>query len=269
MKTRVALIHCFILLVCFISCKKESGANNSGTGGNGTQLIRIQQGINPKTDTVFKLTYKDSNIASIFDSIFGGYTNLHDTLNTVYAGSMLQSAADAAGSIKASYIYDGNGLLTEIDANVYGENDKYLYTYTGNNVSQKTWYSDFGEGGTLVLYQTIEYTVADGNITEAKRYNASNTLMTDVTFTYTAQIHSAIFKQLALLDIGDFLGFNDFEGFDIGGCDTYFNADMMSGYTYGTTVAMFPDILNANQLPVKIIDTDGPDYIFTWQFSYR
>ncbi len=260
-------ISCAILMVCFSSCWKDDTPPVVYVGGTGLQLTRIQQGTDPATDTVFKIIYNGNNISRIYDSIFAGSFAFTDALNVFYNGDLLQSVSDLNGGLSATYSYDPAMRLKEIDINFFGEIDNYYYTYTGNNVSQKRWFSDFSKGTKPVLYQTSNYTVTNGNITEAKTYDSLNTLTSDVTFTYNSQPHAALFKQLALLDLGDFLFLNDFEGFGIGGCDTYFNANMMAGYTNGSNNTSFPNTLNANQMPLEIIDK-ASEYTFTWQFSY-
>ena len=230
-------------------------------------MVRIQQGTDPATDTVFKILYNGNNISQIYDSIFAGSLDYSDGLNVFYNGNLLQTVSDFNGKLSATYTYDSAERLKEVDINFFGEIDDYYYTYTGNNISQKKWFSDFSQGTTPVLYQTSNYTVSNGNITEAKTYDSLNTLISDVTFNYNSQPHPPLFRQLALLDLGDFLFLNDFEGYGIGGCDTYFNANMMTGYTNGATIATLTHTLNGNQLPVEITD-NAPGYTFTWQFSY-
>jgi hypothetical protein len=264
----------FFALFIFSSCKKDS--STSGGGGNtatGTKLVRIQQGTDPTTDTVFKIIYSGNNIAKIYDSIYAGVVE-PDTLSTTYVNGTLVSASDQEG-FSANYSYNGSGQISTIDAMVAGEHDVYTYTYNSGVLAQKTWSSDFGQGGSPTLYETFKYTMTNGNITEWKQYDNGNNLLVDLTLTYSSQAQPAAFKQLGLLNIGNLLGLDNILGFDAYSFDGFLNTNLVTGCSEGGVSATFTNTFNAQQLPVKIV-TNIPETfsgftvdLSTWFFAYN
>jgi YD repeat-containing protein len=277
MKITISIISFFAFLLCFTACKKASTPSSNNTGGVGTQLVRIQQGTDPTEDTVLKIVYTGNNIHYIYDSVFDGDTSTPDTLYATYDGSgKLISAADN-GNVSATYTYNSSGMLTQIDNMQFGEHEIYNYTYTGGVISQKTWATDAGQGGTPILYRVSNYTVTNGNISEIKLYDRANNLQDDLTFTYGSQAQSATFKQLGLLNIGNLLGIDNFSGFDDYSLDSYFNSNVINSFTEVSSgsVATFTNTFNSGQLPVKIVNNipgtinSGTSGLFTWFFTYQ
>src|ERR1700753_2328654 len=182
-------------LVLFASCKKNN-VTGGGGGQSGTSMVRIQEGTDTDitNDTVYLLRYNSSaQLTVLLDSLY------QDSLVATYTSGKLTAVNDVgAFSLgSSSFTYDANGLLTEIDCNVAGSNDKYTFEYTSGVVSKKSYYSDFGLGGAQNLYSYDVYTVTNGNITDMKDYDAANNLNYDATFTYGSQANPATFKTLA------------------------------------------------------------------------
>ena len=263
----------FLLLMNFLSCKKDSGTPGAPLGG--TQLFRIQEGTDPATDTVFKIAYAGNNMSYIYDSIFDGGSGMPDTLFATYNSSGQLQKASFSQDIIVTYIYNSNGLLTEIDDNVLGENEIYQYTYVNGIISKKTWSSDLGQGGAPMLYLTYNYTLTGGNITEIKTYDNTNTLQSDIRLSYGAQTHSNTFKQLALLNVENILNLDNFEGFDNGSFDTYFDKNVLTGFNDGTSAATLTNTINEQILPSEIVSNVPSPFngqytgTFTWKFGYE
>jgi YD repeat-containing protein len=274
LKKIILAVIAFTLTGIFFSSCKKSDTSSSGPGGSsGSQLVRIQQGTDPTTDTVFKINYSGNNIRNIYDSIYYGSTFDPDTLTATYAGGLLVLAADADGEVSATYTYNGSGQLTEEDEMAFGQHNVYQYTYASGVVSQKTWSTDNGQGGAVTLSNTYKYTVSNGNLSEIKTYDAGNSLVNDMTFTYGSQANP--FKQLALLNLGNILGLDNIAGADFASFDTYFDANVLTGYTQSGNTATVTNTFNSQQQPVKIVNSVPDSFIgvsigtYTWQFSYN
>jgi hypothetical protein len=114
---RVCFLFIFytMLLMSFSSCWKGDTPSVIYVGGTGTQLVRIQQGTDPATDTVFKILYNGNNISQIYDSIFAGSLDYSDGLNVFYNGNLLQTVSDFNGKLSATYTYDSAERLKEVD----------------------------------------------------------------------------------------------------------------------------------------------------------
>jgi hypothetical protein len=85
-----------------------------------------------------------------------------DSLVSTYNASGNLGTVNDIGSFglgSSSFTYNTNGTLAQINANVAGENDQYVFEYTNGIVSKKTYSSDFGQGGALQLYSYDVYTV--------------------------------------------------------------------------------------------------------------
>src|SRR5687768_9410568 len=107
------------VLMLHVACQKEisstDGSPGTGTGntaGNGADIKRIQQGINPDLsyDTIWLITYTSSGkISKIEDSVYD------------YWGTAKYDASDRLIEVNinsgdyARYTYDAAGLLTQID----------------------------------------------------------------------------------------------------------------------------------------------------------
>jgi hypothetical protein len=259
MKTIIKIIiPCIIFLY---SCKKDNGgAGGSQSNGN---LVRIFEGTdaNINNDTVYLLTYNSSNqLITLLDSLY------QDSLVATYNTSGSLSTVNDIGAFglgSSSFTYNTDGTLAQIDANVAGENDQYVFEYTNGIVSKKTYSSDFGGGGALQLYSSDVYVVSNGNITDMKEYDAANNLTSETTFIYGAQANP--FKTLSLFNFGDRLGTQDIINYE-----TYFNKNIQTGYTNSSFNVSSAITLNSQQKPTKIVTSDAINgWVETWQFFYK
>jgi hypothetical protein len=251
------IIPCLIFLY---SCKKDNGGGRSQSNGN---LVRVFEGTDAdiNNDTVYLLTYNSSNqIITLLDSLY------QDSLVATYNASGNLSAVNDIGSFglgSSSFTYNTNGTLAQINANVAGENDQYVFEYTNGIVSKKTYSSDFGLGGALQLYSYDMYTVSNGNITDMKGYDASNNLTSETTFTYGAQANP--FKTLSLFNFGNRLGTQDIINYE-----TYFNKNIQTGFTTSSLSSTSTLTFNSQQKPTQIITNDQVNgWLLTWQFFYK
>ena len=257
MKTIIKIIiPCIIFLY---SCKKDSGSSGGGSQSKGN-LVRIFEGTDAdiNNDTVYLLTYNSSNqLVTLLDSLY------QDSLVATYDASGNLSTVNDIGPFglgNTSFTYNTNGTLAQIDANVAGEKEQYVFEYTNGVVSKKSYSSDFGLGGSLQLYSYDLYTVSNGNITDMKEYDAANNLTSETSFTYGVQANP--FKTLSLFNFGDRLGTQDIINYE-----TYFNKNIQTGYTnssYNVTSAI---TFSSQQKPTKIITNDAiNNWVETWQF---
>ncbi|HEX4371895.1 MAG TPA: hypothetical protein VHZ50_01195 [Puia sp.] len=259
MKTIIKIIiPCLIFLA---SCKKDSGGGG-GSQSNGN-LVRIFEGTDAdvNNDTVYLLTYNSSNqLITLLDSLY------QDSLVATYDASGNLSTVNDVGAFglgNSSFTYNTNGTLAQINANVNGENDQYVFEYTNGVVSKKTYTSDFGQGGALQLWSYDVYTASNGNITDMKEYDAANNLLFETTFTYGAQANP--FKTLSLFNFGDRLGTEDIMNYEI-----YFNKNIQTGFTTSSVNSISALTFNSQQKPTEIITTDQINgWVETWQFFYK
>jgi len=258
MKTRSPFIVCVFLFIAAASCKKENNASNPGSSN--THLVRIQQGTDPdlNNDTVYIISYGDSNrIASVADSIN------QDTLIAAYNNSGRLSTVTETYGTNASYTYDGNGQLQQVDYNMGGSHEQFVFEYTNGVVSKKTYNSNLGSGP-VSLQGYFTYTFSGGNITDIKEYTSASTLVAETTCTYGTQANA--FKSLSLLNYGNLLGTDE-----IISLETYFNTNNLTGFTINNSIPTSSVYtFDNNQLPSKIVTTDNMNSgVFTWFFSYK
>jgi hypothetical protein len=246
------------LFLCLGACTKEK--NNVQQAG--TNLSRIVEGTDPDItkDTVYLISYNSSNnISVILDSM------KQDSLVASYDALGNLTAINNIGSFSlgnASFIYDENGLLTEINYGVKGSENQYLFEYSNGAVSKKSRYLNYDAGSPLLLLNYDIYTVSDGNITEMKEYSASGSLYSTTTFAYGTQANP--FKLLGLMNFGNRLGTNDIANFE-----TYFNKNIQTGFLTNGSNVMSLLTFDSQQKPTKIITDDLiDDWLLTWQFFY-
>src|SRR5215467_8224527 len=134
-----------IFAIILFACKKNNKSNPNPSGGN--SLVRIFQGTDPdiSNDTVFLVSYNQAGkIQYIIDSIYS------DTLAGTYDDHGNLTAVTGSGSglsgYSATFIYNANNQLTEIDAMVNGEADQTVFEYTGGVVSKKSFSTNSGSG---------------------------------------------------------------------------------------------------------------------------
>jgi hypothetical protein len=244
------------ILCLIVSCKKSSTTPNTPSGSN---LVRIQEGIDPDitNDTVYLVRYNSSGqITSINDSL-----NV-DSLTASYdANNNLTNWHDLYG-ISTSFSYNGN-QLTQIDQELAGSHEQFVFTYTNNILSKMNYNSDLGSGGSVSPYGYFLITMTGGNITEEKGYTNGGVLQEDITFTYGSQAN--FFQKLSLFDVGGTLGSDD-----IFNQLTWFNKNLVTGFSQGGMTATSTYTFNSSGQPTHVVTHDPINVgVFTWQFSYK
>jgi len=258
MKNRLLLISCIVSLVIIASCKKENNSSNSNPG-NTAKLVRIEQGTdqNMANDTVYLISYADSSrISSIVDSV-----NQDTLLITTDAGGNPLTVTETYG-YSASYTYDGNGVLQQLDYIMAGSHEQDVFTYTSGVLSKRTHNSNLGSGP-VSIQGSFTYTFSGGNITDIKEYDLNGTFVQETTCTYGTQTNNL--KTISLLNLGNILGTESFLSLE-----TWFNKNLVTGYaTNGGTVSnVYTN--NSNQQPAHVVTTDNiNNYLFTWNFLYK
>ena len=256
MKTRLLSFLIASLILGLVSCKKDKAPDPINPD---SKLVRIQQGVDPDlyNDTVYLLSYNPSGkVVGIMDSIYQyGLSASYD------ASGRLEGATDDYGD-DATYTYDANGQLTQIDYTMAGSRERFVFTYTNGVVSKKSYYSDFGSGGTMTLWRDYVYTVSGGNITTIKEYTAAGALVNTENFTYGNQAN--IFKELGLFNYGNILGTGYLMNFE-----SHFNKNLPTAMTSGGPTMNNGFTYNSQQQLTKVVSTDNSGGVFTWQFSYE
>lgn len=256
MKSKLALVVFVIVLIAFISCKKDNGSG--GGPSSNSNLVRIQQGVDPDitNDTVYLISYDGSKkITSIVDSLF------NDTLTATYDASGNLAAVNETYGTNSTYTYDGNNQLTQIDYQLAGSHEQFVFEYTNGVVSKETYNSNLGSGP-VSKQSYFTFVVTDGNITSIKAYNKNDVLVSETTCTYGSQPNT--FKALSLFNYGGILGADD-----IFRPETFFNKNNLSGFSVNGLNTSSVYTYNG-QLPTKIVTTDQSiSGVFTWAFSYK
>jgi YD repeat-containing protein len=260
MKIKISYYILIFVSAILMSCHKEPVKQTT----IGTQLVRIQQGTDPATDTVYHISYNNVNkIDKITDS-----TN-YTTYNAVYnANGKLVKVLSSVFS--AEYSYDATGLLTGMTTNIAGVQEQFVIAYNNGIITEKKWYTDVFGGGTLSLWETFKYTVTDGNITNIKEYRSDSSLVSDKELRYDFQPNP--FKELSLFNFGNILGASE-----IFNTDTYFNRNILYGYVIdnkyyeaneNSYLGSDSDILTGIEAYVPDNSPEGFQFL-TWQFSYK
>lgn len=245
----------------FTSCQKELGFDQPTEPGKGGLLTRIQQGINPdlNEDTVYLLKYNASNkLIQIVDSLY------QDTLNITYdASGNIKSGTWTWVGIPINYIYNSSNQIQEVNYNIFGA-EKLTFQYAGGVISKGSFFVDPGTTGVAsLLWNTFEFTVTAGNVTNLKVYDKNGTLASDLTLTYGTQLNP--FKELALLNMANYMGFNEL--FDI---NAIFSKNISTGYTVATTTGKTQYTFNTSQQPTKAVCTaNSYSDVYTWMFQYK
>jgi hypothetical protein len=248
-----------ILVLLSASCKKHNDSSNPGTT-SGT-LVRIQQGTDADitNDTVYLIKYNSANkIASIVDSL-----NL-DTLTATYdATSGKLSSVNSTWGIKATYIFDASGLLTQLSYTGGSDIERFTFEYTNGVISKKNYYSNLGSGP-LTLLDYYTYTVSGGNISSESKYAANGSLQLTSTYTYSSQSNS--FKDLCLFNYSGTLGSDNI--IDV---DTYFNTNLRATISEnGSSSANNTYTTGSSQQVTKAVSKDVVyGDVFTWMFTYK
>jgi len=256
MKNLLIAGSCLVLLIT--SCKKSNDSSTSSppTGA----LIRVQQGTdaNIAKDTVFLIKYNSANkIASITDSL------LHDTLVAQYDAGNKLSSVHSTRNINATYTWDANGLLTQLNYTYGSDSERYTFEYTNGVMSRKNYYINLGSGTyTLMGYNT--YIVLGGNINRVNAHAADGTLEYTLTYTYGTQ--SNTFKDLGLFNYGGHLGSDDI--IDI---DTWFNTNLRATISKddGSLISNTYTLADKQQVAKAVSSNVTYGDVFTWMFTYQ
>lgn len=272
--------HLFVLLlpvfILFGSCKKEKDCSGKPPAAPKGNLIRIQQGIsaNLANDTVKIISYDSlDRIRTVVDSIY------KDTMYAYYDASgrlarIVQIKHYTSNNISylitdsAQFTYNANGLLIQYDFTNNGQKNRYAFEYNNGVLIKNNFYLDGGSGGPLILWRIFTYEVTGGNITDVKEYTASNSLVDETKFTYGSQLNP--FKNISLFNFANKLGTGEVINYE-----TYFNHNILTGYTNNTSTVNITNSFNDLQKPVKIVSmydylSDKQfDYIFTRFFTYN
>jgi len=259
-------IKCCLLFICssfLVCCKKEPTQKTVTTGD--ARLVRIQQGTDPATDTVYHIFYNNINkIEMITDS-----TN-YVTFNSSYNAKGQLTGVAMLNAFSAEYSYDATGLLTGINMEIAGEQEQFAITYNNGIIAEKKWYVEVSTGGSLSLFETFKYTVTDGNITNIKEYRYDGSLVSDKELRYGFEPNP--FRELSLFNFANVLGADEI--FNI---DTYFNRNILEGYVIDSNSYASNDNLyeGANSDNLTRIEAFVPNSTpegfesLTWQFFYK
>lgn len=255
----------FGIVLLFVACQKEISSDvvappgGNGNAGTGTEIKRIQQGIDPNLtrDTIWLITYTATKkINKVIDSLY------HDTATARYDASDRLIQINGTSGDYSGFTYDAAGLLTQIDYYWAGSKERYLIEYSGGNVSKTTYLSDLGSGRAYQSLAYETYTVTDGNITEVKQFTMGGTLDGQATLTYGTQANP--FKNLSLFNYGNQLGMDQIVNFY-----TYFNKNISTGIKVGPITFKTNNTFTGQKV-TKITSESfyGTGGSFTWMFSY-
>jgi hypothetical protein len=276
--TNMKRSHLFVLLlpvfILFGSCRKEKDCSCNPPARKGN-LIRIQQGIsaNLANDTVKLISYDSLNrIRTVVDSIY------KDTMYAYYDASgrlsrIVQIRHDSFNTShistdSARFTYNATGLLVQYDFTNAGEKDRYIFEYNNGVLTKNNFYLDAGRGGPLFLWRTFTYEVTGGNITDVKEYTTSNSLVNETKYTYGPQLNP--FKDISLFNFANKLGTDEVISYE-----TYFNHNILTGYTNNAITVNITNLFNDLQKPAKIVSMydfyNGKEYnrILTRFFTYN
>jgi YD repeat-containing protein len=141
MKKNLVLVL-FTALVAIVGCKKDDDKPGNNGGGNAKLVKRIIETEDGETST-FNLTY-DGN-------------------------KRLTSYKKSDNSESTTITYDGAGNVTKIENMEVDSKNEFVFTYNnGVPVSGvfKSWEMNGGQQGELSITYTLDYTVANGLVTE-------------------------------------------------------------------------------------------------------
>lgn len=254
-----------ILLLTFTLIRCSKNPDEETVVDQKMKLVKIRQGVDPATDTVYLISYNNENkITAITDSTYG------ESLTATYNAQGYLTSITAPYDFNAAYTYNADGLLTEVNAQLFQEHDRFVITYINGVVDEKKWYTSFGAGETPYLAQTSKYTVTDGNVTNIKQYRPDGSLATSTDFEYDLEPNP--FKELSLFNYYNVLGADP-----IFNPDTYFNKSILhslktNGYEYSNTNLYNNEVDSDNLLSIEVFflpkSSLEPSFL-TWHFFYR
>jgi hypothetical protein len=262
MKMKFSIAMLTIASLTIFSCSKNEIPVDPEKPG--TLITKMTQGVRAEDDTVFVFNYDaDKRIKSIVDISY------LDTFTAVYNTSGLISAVvnTGFGTGTSSFTYNANNQLIQADFEAGGGayKTRYTFEYTGGVIAKQSYYTGGMGGSQLTLSRYTTYEVTNGNITTAKEYSNSNTLLNEQKYTYNNEPN--VFQPLCLMNWENFLGAED-----IAGIEMYFNKNLITGITSTNTgdepvSATYTYTYNdKKQLTKSVFATPGK--IATRQFEY-
>ena len=233
------------IMLTALSCQKydsDTSVNIPATPG-GTVLFRMQLGTDPniKQDTIWTIAYNAIDKPAVITDSLTGFTATASYDVSQRISEILTSAGD-----QAMFSYNINGLLTEINVARAGHRERFVFSYTNNIVSKKSYYTDNGSGRDLVLTRDYVYTVINNNITSIKEYNPSGELLQTQNCSFDIQPN--VFKDFSLFSYAMLL-----EADHLVDAETYFNKNLLIKAT----------ITNNTRSSEVLVNN------FTLTFSYR
>jgi hypothetical protein len=250
------------LFFFFASCNKASTQTSTPGGGSGSRVLKIQEGTDPSTDSLYLFHYTGSSgLADYVVDSSTGYPGSNDTDLLSYDSYGRISALNSSYGGSQTFSFNPNGTLAEIDGNGYTDN--YIFTYTGTAV---TGMQDVIPGSGT--YETYNYTVNNaGDVTEVIG-NRGGSQVSDITYTYTSRSNT-LFNLEAL---GSYYGTN-FWGLSSEGFPAILSAHLPASYTDGTNSVTYTYTYNGQNI-TKLVTYDpalisnGGLQLTTLQFFY-
>jgi hypothetical protein len=264
MKMKFSYAILMIASLTILSCSKNEIPADPDEDQPGTLITKMTQGLIPGDDTVFVFNYDaDKRIKSIVN-----VSDL-DTLEASFNTAGLVSAVVARGlHIQGtnSFTYNASNQLIQADfeSSGGGYKTRYTFEYTGGIISKKSYYAGGMGGSPLTLNRYTTYEVMNGNITSAKEYSNSNTLLGEEKSTYNNEPN--VLQPICLLNWMNFLGADD-----VAGIEMFFNKNLVAGSTYisGTDESSrtFTYTYNDKKQLTKAV-VSSSYYVTTRQFAY-
>jgi hypothetical protein len=262
---KVLAAACIMLTV--LSCQKYddrvNGYVSTPATSGGTALFRMQLGINPnlKEDTIWTIAYNAIDKPAVITDSLTGFTATASYDASQRISQILTSAGD-----EAMFSYNINGLLTEINVAWGGHRERFVFSYTNNIVSKKSYYTENGSGRDLVLTKDYLYTVINNNITSIKEYSPSGELLQTQSCSFDIQPN--VFKDFSLFSYAMLL-----EADHLMDAETYFNKNLLVKATITNNARLSEELvnnftLNNKQVPLKVV-TKNESGTYTWTFSYH
>lgn len=263
MKMKFTISVMLIASLAIFSCSKNKIDVDPKEEQPGTLITKMTQGLIPGDDTVFVFNYDaDKRIKTVVDISYS------DTFKAVYnaAGLISDVVNTGFGSGTSSFIYNANNQLIQADfvAGGGGYKTRYTFEYTGGVISKQSYYTGGMGGSQLTLSRYTTYEVTNGNITTAKEYSNSNTLLNELKYTYNNEPN--VFQPMCLINWENFLGADD-----IADIEMFFNKNLVTSiaHTYAgeTSTATYAYTYNDKKQLTKVV-FNSPSYIHTRQFEY-
>lgn len=237
----------FIMLaIAFVSCSKKDD-KTSPEGGNTTKYYtRLQQGVNPATDTVFLIGFdtqhrvefvKDSNRNEIWNTEFDKAGNITSVIDT-YDGL----------DFVVKFTYNDSNQLIQAEDVTPSFTQQFKFEYADGRLSKKYAYVKYDGSNDFELYGYYTYTLVGGNITSMKEYKPDDTFVAETKFTYTKDEN--VLKPLAYVNnYYNNLGLNE-----VADLEALFNTNLIAGFTKGSVKTEYTYSYNNNKQLVSFVE---------------